>query len=87
MFARLPIVTITGDPIALALEEGGGIIAEGNSMEEILDDLENKTEELVNSFELRTKLGQEGRRLIETHYEWSILVQRLSNLLMEFTEK
>ena len=87
MFARLPIVTIAGDPIALALEEGGGIIAEGNSMEEILDDLENKTEELVNSFELRTKLGQEGRRLIETHYEWSILVQRLSNLLMEFTEK
>ncbi|MBS1369306.1 MAG: glycosyltransferase family 4 protein [Lentisphaeria bacterium] len=87
MYARLPIVALTGDPIGLAVSEGAGLAASGASMPEILDDLERKTEQLIGSRTLREELGANGRRLIEIRYEWRVLVRQLSALLTEMVKK
>lgn len=87
MYAKLPIVTIFGDPIAIALSKGGGLVATGNSFKEIMDDFEEKTDSLIISNELRKQIGNSGAKLIANHYEWQILVQKLSNLSAEIMEK
>jgi len=87
MYARLPIVTIAGDPIAVTVSEGSGLVASGESMKEILDDLEKKTLDLIGSPDLRRTCGENGRKLIETRYEWRILTRQLSDLLLETVSK
>ena len=87
MYARLPIVALKGDPIGLAVADGAGLVAEGGTMPEILDDLERKTGLLIGSPDLRKQLGDRGRRLVEERYEWRVLTARLSSLLLELTAK
>ncbi len=81
MYVKLPIVTIAGDPVAQCVAEGGGVVADGATMREILDDLTKKTVTLIESPEMRRDLGEKGRKLIEEKYEWSILCRKLSHLL------
>ena len=85
MYAKLPIVTIAGDPVAQVVAEGAGIVADGKSMPDILADLENKTLELVQSAELRRQYGENGRRLIAERYEWQVLVHQLSEHLQRIS--
>lgn len=87
MYAKLPIITIAGDPIALAVADGAGLVADGKTMKEILDDLEAKTLELIHSADLRERLGENGRNLILTHYEWTILSKQLSDKLSGLISK
>ena len=85
MYAKLPIVTIAGDPVAQVVAEGAGIVADGKTMPDILADLENKTLELVQSAELRRQYGENGRRLIAERYEWQVLVHQLSEHLQRIS--
>ncbi len=83
MFAGLPIAAMAGDPVALAVSEGAGLTADGGNMEEIMNDLERKVSQMIDSPELRKKLGDRGRELIRTRYEWSVLVRKHVSLLEE----
>ena len=83
MYAKLPIVALKDDSIGQTVSEGGGVVAEGDSMKEVLDDLERKTERLIDSAELRRTLGENGRKRIAEQYEWRILTRKLSDLLVE----
>ena len=83
MWAGLPIVAMLDDPVALAVGEGAGVVAQGATMEEVLDDMQVKTLELIDSEERRRQLGQRGRELVRERYAWSKTVERLSRLLEE----
>ncbi|MDR0931939.1 MAG: glycosyltransferase family 4 protein, partial [Victivallales bacterium] len=87
MHARLPIVALTGDSVGIAVAEGAGVAVSGESMPEILNNLEREVEQLIDSPELRKKFGYSGRNLIETKYEWRILIQQLSNRLAFMVKK
>ena len=84
MYAGLPIVTIAGDPVAECVAEGGGLVADGADMAEMLDDLERKTLQLVEDHELRRTLGEREKTLVRERYDWRILCRRLSDILLEF---
>lgn len=85
MYAGLPIVTIAGDPVAQCVAEGGGMVADGADMAAILDDLAAKTLQLVDSAELRRKIGEQERVLVRERYEWNVLTRRLSDILQDFS--
>lgn len=87
MYTGLPIVALEGDPIGLAVAEGAGLAASGSNMSEILNNLEQKTLLLIDSPELRRQLGENGRTLIRTRYEWQILCARLSQILQSISGK
>ena len=84
MYAGLPIVTIAGDPVAECVAEGGGLVADGADMAEILDDLERKTLQLVEDYDLRRALGERGKTLVRERYDWHVLCRHLSDILLEF---
>ncbi|MBQ9772732.1 MAG: glycosyltransferase family 4 protein [Lentisphaeria bacterium] len=87
MYAKLPIITIAGDPIALAVSEGAGTVSSGETMTEVLDDMEQKTRAMIESAELRHLYGENGRRLIEKKYEWNILIGQLSEHLINIISR
>lgn len=87
MYVGLPVVTIAGDPIALCLSEGGGIVVDGGTMDEIMDELTAAVLRLVEHPEERRKLGECGHRLIETRYEWSVMTEKLSELLISLAAR
>lgn len=80
MYCRLPIVALAGDPVAETVARGCGLVAHGNSREEIVADVAAKAEELVNRPDLRRQLGDCGRELVDTCYEWQVLTGRLAAL-------
>jgi len=87
MWAGLPIVSMLDDPVAQAVGEGAGVVAQGQSMAEILDDLTTKTLALVDSSELRQQYGEGGRKLIAEKYNWTTLCGRLNRLLTDAKEE
>ena len=87
MWAGLPIVAMLDDPVAQAVNEGAGLVAQGNSMDAILDDLVAKTTRLIEEPELRKQLGANGRRLIAEKYNWISLCRRLNDILTEAVSK
>jgi glycosyltransferase involved in cell wall biosynthesis len=87
MYARLPIVCIKGDPVALAVSEGAGLAAEGNSLAAILDDLTAKTLQLVDSDELRNSFGHKAHQLVLDNYDWQKMCAVLAGHLEKFAEE
>ena len=87
MWAGLPIVAMLDDPVAQAVNEGAGLVAQGDSMEAILDDLVAKTTRLIEEPEVRKQLGTNGRRLIAEKYNWTSLCRRLNGILTEAVSK
>ena len=83
MWAGLPIVAMLDDPVAQAVNEGAGLVAQGDSMNVILEDLVFKTTKLIDKPDLRQKLGANGRRLIAEKYNWASLCQTLNGILRE----
>ncbi len=81
MWAGLPIVAMLDDPVAQAVGEGAGIVAQGNTIEAILEDLVLKVNRLIDTPELRCKLGEKGRKMIAETYNWQALCQRLNGIL------
>ena len=87
MYARLPIVCIDGDPVALAVSEGAGCAAEGETLDEILDDFTRKTLLLVEDAELRRQYGERGRQLVVDKYDWQKMCEILAGHLENIAEK
>lgn len=87
MWAGLPIVAMLDDPVAHAVNEGAGIVAQGNSIDTILDELVAKTTRLIEEPELRRQLGANGCRLIAEKYNWTSLCRRLNGILTEAVSK
>lgn len=87
MYAKLPIVAMAGDPVGNAVSEGAGLVADGDAMSAIMKQLEDHTERLITSATLRRELGQKGRELVETKYEWSILAQNLSSIFQHIIQE
>ena len=87
MYAKLPIVAMAGDPVGNAVSEGAGLVADGDAMTAIMKQLEDHTERLITSATLRRELGQKGRELVETKYEWSILAQNLSSIFQHIIQE
>ena len=81
MWAGLPIIAMLDDPVAQAVGEGAGLVAKGNTVEELLDDLERKTLQLINLPALRGKLGNNGRQLIAQKYSWKVSVRKMAEYL------
>ena len=86
MQARLPIVALEGDPIAETVKRGCGITASGNCEAEIVESVCACAEKLLEEPELRKKLGENGHKMIETHYEWSVLTKKMSDLYEKLLE-
>ncbi|MCQ2379553.1 MAG: glycosyltransferase family 4 protein [Victivallaceae bacterium] len=81
MYARLPIVTIAGDPVAQCVSEAGGIVVDGSTMTELMDGLTASTLRLLDSPELRREIGFRGKELVVEKYSWTVLCRRLADLL------
>jgi glycosyltransferase involved in cell wall biosynthesis len=86
MFFGLPIVTNAGDSIALVASEGAGVVADGNTMSQIMDNLTDKTMFLIDHPEIRKGIGIHEQNLINQKYEWCNLTKRLSDLLQQIAE-
>ena len=84
MYIGLPIATIAGDPVAQCVAEAGGMVADGSNMDEILDDLTEKTLQLIDSADLRREIGARSRELVLARYEWKIMTAALAKLLSDF---
>ena len=87
MYAGLPIVCIKGDPVALAVAEGAGAIASGDSLSDIIDDFTDKTLELTDFPELRLQYGEKGRQLAVDKYDWKKMCEVLAGHLEDMMEK
>ncbi len=83
MWAGLPIVAMLDDPVAQVVQEGGGMVGQGETLEEILEDLTQKTLELIQEPERRHVMGESFRKLVAENYTWSASVERLSRLLTD----
>lgn len=80
MQAQLPIVALDGDPIAETVKWGCGLVAFGKGEKEIVDSVCACAEKILADPELRKKMGEKGREMIRTHYEWSVLTKKMSDL-------
>lgn len=87
MYAGIPMVGMAGDAVADTIADGFGLVAEGNSMKEILDDLERKTLQLIDSPELRQTCISRGRELLEERFNWSTMVDRMCELYADLGKK
>lgn len=86
MYAGLPIVAMKGDPIGLAVQEGAGLVAEGKTMNEIMDDFERKCLSLIDSPDLRRQYGEKAKNTVR-NYEWEKMCKRLSDILENISER
>lgn len=77
MYVGLPIVVLRGDAVASTVEDECGLAANGDDLEQILQNLESLTERLIDDPRLRATLGTRGSEMIRSTYEWERMVERL----------
>lgn len=82
MWAGLPIVAMLDDPIAQAVGRGTGVVAQGETMEELMADMVAKTTSLVDCPKARKALSDCGRQLVRNDYSWERSVKKLSDELI-----
>lgn len=80
MYAGVPMVGMAGDAVADTIADGFGLVAEGSSMKEIIDDLVKKTTQLIDSPSLRQSCIQRGHQLIRDRFNWTIMVNKMCEL-------
>ena len=83
MYAGIPIVGMAGDAVADTIADGIGLVASGNTMPDILDDLEKKTLQLIDSAELRRQCICRERELLQERFDWKIMVNKMCALYDE----
>ena len=83
MYAGIPIVGMAGDAVADTIADGIGLVASGNTMPDILDDLEKKTLQLIDSVELRRQCICHEQELLQGRFDWKIMVNTMCSLYDE----
>ena len=87
MYAGIPIVGMAGDAVADTIADGIGLVADGNTMPDILDDLERKTLQLIDSPELRQQCINKEKKLLQGRFDWKIMVTKMCSLYDELVDK
>ena len=86
MYEKLPIVALGSDSVALAVNEGAGLVANGTTPQEIRESMIAQVKHLIDDHDLRKNCGETGRKLIETKYNWHSLTSKLAELLAQAPE-
>lgn len=79
---RKAVVSTTKGAEGLLIEDGKNILI-GDSQQEFAD----QTIRLLNDIELRKKLGDNGRELVEKYYNWDGLSDKMNDFLKRLVEK
>ena len=80
MYCYLPIISMVGDIISDTVHEKCGLAADGNTYEEIEENLIKNTKELILNDELRIKHAKNGRKALEKKYTWEKLILNINNI-------
>jgi glycosyltransferase involved in cell wall biosynthesis len=75
--SEVPVVTTHGGGSKEVFAEGGGLLVERGSTEQLVDALK----QLIASPELRRKIAREGRLSFEKNYTWSIVQERYRSIV------
>ena len=83
MMLAKPVIVARGTNMDLMVEKYncGLVVTYGD-----VDELESALERLVNDAELRSKLGQNGRKAYESFYSWEIMEKRLLDLSLDLSK-
>lgn len=80
MYSYLPIISMEGDIISEVVHDKCGLAVGGVNIEEIHENLVHITEKLIDNVDLRDKYALEGRRMVETTFEWEKLVEQMDSV-------
>lgn len=80
MYAYLPIISMKGDIISEVVNGKCGLAVGGKSYDDIVINLFEITEKLIDDIDLREKYALEGRKMVETTFEWEKLVEQMNNV-------
>ncbi|MCI5779187.1 MAG: glycosyltransferase family 4 protein [Lentisphaeria bacterium] len=83
MWAKLPIVALSGDFVASAVAEGAGLCASGETLDAAIRDVADKAARILDDPQLRRRMGERGRELIETKYSWSVLAAGMNRIYQQ----
>lgn len=87
MYEKLPIVALAGDSVSLAVSEGAGLVADGDTPEQLRNDMLNQTRRLIENPDLRRQIGENARKLVEDKYNWHSLTAGLAQTLTQTQKK
>lgn len=82
MYVHLPIVGMAGDAVADTIADGSGLVADGDTFEAILDDLEAKVLFLIDHPEERKKIGEQAKELLEARFTWKGMTKKMYDLYL-----
>jgi glycosyltransferase involved in cell wall biosynthesis len=80
MYCYLPIISMSGDIISDVVHKKCGLAADGNTFEEIENNLYQNTKELIENNELRNKLSLNARELLKDKFTWEKLTINMNNI-------
>lgn len=80
MYSYLPIISIKGDIISEVVDQQCGLAADGQTKEEISNNLVLLTERIIDDNKLRRTLALNGRKMIEKTFQWSQLVKSMDEI-------
>jgi glycosyltransferase involved in cell wall biosynthesis len=85
MYAYLPIISMQGDIISEVVHDKCGLSAGGVNTDEIEENLVEVTLKLIEDANLRKKYALEGRKMVETTFEWERLVEQMDRIYRNTT--
>lgn len=80
MHLGIPIIALRGDTISSVVDGECGLVADGYNINDILNNLESLTLNLIEDKDLRVKLGDKGKEMIKNTYEWSQIIKSLDSI-------
>lgn len=80
MYCYLPIISMSGDIISDVVHNKCGLAADGNTFEEIENNLYKNTKELIENNDLRNELSLNARELLKDKFTWEKLTINMNNI-------
>lgn len=86
MYCFLPIISMAGDIISDVVHDNCGLVADGNDINEIEQNLIKNTRELISNNDLRDGLAIKGRKNLEDKFTWEQLAKNINKIYSQTIE-
>ena len=87
MANKLPVVTLNQNGAKYIVEDDAGILIDINSQEQILSDMGKALSLLIDDYDLRSRLGNNGYEKLKKYYTWSARAKQMNEVYQNVSKR